>query len=107
MELPGQAKPFLIDRLSGDGLEEEDVGEGEADRLEQQAAAHGREVQRDIERADDYMVAVVLFAITLFFAALSTKLKSRDMRIALLGLGYVLFLGTTVWLATQPVSVSI
>ena len=64
-------------------------------------------MQRDIERADDYMVAVVLFAITLFFAALSTKLKSRDMRIALLGLGYVLFLGTTVWLATQPVSVSI
>lgn len=79
----------------------------EADKLEQQAAEHGREVQRDIERADDYMVAVVLFAITLFFAALSTKLKSRDMRIALLGLGYVLFLGTTVWLATQPVSLSV
>lgn len=79
----------------------------EAERLEEQAAEHGREVQRDIERADDYMLAVVLFAMTLFFAALSTKLKSRDMRIALLGLGYVLFLGTAVWLATQPVSLSV
>jgi len=79
----------------------------EAERLEEQAAADGREVQRDIERADDYMLAVVLFAIALFFAALSTKLKSRDMRIALLGLGYVLFLGTAAWLATQPVNLSV
>jgi hypothetical protein len=78
----------------------------QADQLEEEAAEYGREVQRDIERADSYMLAVVLFAISLFFAALSTKLKSRDMRITLLGLGYVLFVGTAIWLATQPVSVS-
>lgn len=78
-----------------------------ADELEQEAAAHGLEVQEDIERADSYMLAVVLFAIALFFAALSTKLASRDMRITLLCLGYVLFFGTAVWLATQPVNVSV
>jgi hypothetical protein len=78
-----------------------------ADALEEQAAEHGREVQRNIERADDYMLAVVLFAIALFFAALSTKLKSRDMRITLLVLGYVLFVGTAIWLATQPVNISV
>lgn len=78
-----------------------------AEKLEEQAAQLGRDVQRDIERADSYMLAVVLFAIALFFAALSTKLASRDMRLALLGLGYVLFVGTAVWLATQPVNVSV
>jgi hypothetical protein len=78
----------------------------EAAALEAQAAAKGLEVQRDIERADRYMLAVVLFAVALFFAALSTKLRSRDMRLTLLGLGWVLFLGTAIWLATQPVSLS-
>jgi hypothetical protein len=78
-----------------------------AAELEAQAAEHGREVQRDIERADDYMLAVVLFAIALFFAALSTKLESRDMRLTLLALGYVLFVGTAIWLATQPVNLSV
>jgi hypothetical protein len=78
-----------------------------ADELEEDAAEYGREVQRNIERADSYMLAVVLFAIALFFAALSTKLKSRDMRITLPVLGYVLFVGTAIWLATQPVNVSV
>jgi hypothetical protein len=78
-----------------------------ADELEEDAAEYGREVQRNIERADSYMLAVVLFAISLFFAALSTKLKSRDMRITLLALGYILFVGTAMWLATQPVNVSV
>ncbi len=78
----------------------------EAAELEEQATAKSLEVQRDIERADSYMLAVVLFAISLFFAALSTKLRSRDMRLTLLGLGWVLFLGTAIWLAAQPVSLS-
>lgn len=78
-----------------------------ADELEAQATEKSLEVLRNIERADSYMLAVVLFAISLFFAALSTKLKSRDMRVTLLALGYVLFVGTAVWLATQPVSVSV
>jgi hypothetical protein len=79
----------------------------EADELEEKAAEFGREVQRDIARADSYMLAVVLFAISLFFAALSTKLGSRDMRVVLLGLGYVIFACTAVWLATQPVNINV
>ena len=78
----------------------------EADELEAQAAEFGLMVTRNIERADSYMLAVVLFAVALFFAALSTRLGSRDVRIALLALGYVLFVGTVVWLGTQPVSFS-
>jgi hypothetical protein len=79
----------------------------QADALEQQAAEYSRIVARNINRSDGYTFAVVLFAISLFFAALSTRMPSRDIRIALLTFGYVLFLGTTVWLATQPVTVSI
>jgi len=79
----------------------------EAERLEQQAAASSHEVKRNIQRADDYLLAVVLFAVSLFFAALSTRLHTFDARAALLGLGFVLFLGTVIWLVTQPVSISI
>jgi hypothetical protein len=52
------------------------------------------------------MLAVVLFAIALFFAALSTRLTSRDLQLALVAMGYVVFLGTAIWLATQPVSIN-
>jgi hypothetical protein len=78
----------------------------QADALEEQAAEFSRAVQRNVDRSDSYMLAVVLFAISLFFAALSTRMPSRDIRIALLAFGYVLFLGTTIWLATQPVNLS-
>jgi hypothetical protein len=79
----------------------------QADALEQQAAAFSRAVQRNIDRSDSYMLAVVLFAIVLFFAALSTRMPSRDVRVAVLAFGYVIFVGTLVWLATQPVNVSL
>jgi hypothetical protein len=78
----------------------------QADALEEQAAEFSRAVQRNVDRSDSYMLAVVLFAISLFFAALSTRMPSRDMRITLLSLGYILFLSTTIWLATRPVSLS-
>ena len=78
----------------------------EAEALEQQAADFGLVVARDVERADSYMLAVVLFAIALFFAALSTRLTSRDLQVALVAMGYVVFLGTAIWLATQPVSIN-
>ncbi len=77
-----------------------------ADALEEQAAEYGRLVIRYVERADNYMLAVVLYATSLFFAALSTRLHARDLRIGLLGFGYVLFVCTTIWLATQPVHLS-
>jgi hypothetical protein len=79
----------------------------EAEHLEQQAATFSEEVQRNIQRADNYLLAVVLFAVSLFFAALSTRLHTFGSRATLLGMGYVLFVGTALWLATQPVNVSL
>jgi hypothetical protein len=78
-----------------------------ADGLEAQAAASSEEVGRFIQRADNYSLAVVLFAASLFFAGISTRLRSPTTRTLVLGLGYALFLGCVIWIATFPVSLSV
>jgi hypothetical protein len=79
----------------------------EADALEARASAFSHDVGSYIQRADNYVLAVVLFAVSLFFAGISTRLRSSGARAAILGLGYVMFLGTVVWLATFPVNVEV
>jgi hypothetical protein len=79
----------------------------QANRLEAQAAAFSQQVGRFIQRADNYSLAVVMFAASLFFAGISTRLRSPTPRMAVLGLGYALFLGSLVWIATFPVSLSV
>jgi len=79
----------------------------EAERLEEAATAASHEVRVDIQRADNYVLAVVLFAASLFFAGISTKLHTRGSRLAVLVLGYVMFLGTAIWIATFPVSLAV
>ena len=74
----------------------------QADRLESRSEAFSQAVKRYIQRADNYLLAVVLFAASLFFAGISTRLQSRQARAAILGLGYLLFAGTVVWIATFP-----
>ena len=59
------------------------------------------------QRADNYMLAVVLFASSLFFAGISTKLRSGRQREAILAFGYVIFVGTVVWIATLPLTISV
>jgi hypothetical protein len=78
-----------------------------ADRLEAQAAASSARVGRFIQRADNYSLAVVLFAAALFFAGISTRLRAATPRAVILGLGSALFLGTVIWIATFPVSLSV
>jgi hypothetical protein len=43
----------------------------------------------------------------LFFAGMSAKLASPKLRIALLAVGFAVFLATAVWIATSPVSVTV
>jgi hypothetical protein len=78
-----------------------------ADRLEARAAAFSRRVGLVIQRADNYALAGVLFAVSLFFAGISTRLRSPTPRMVVLGLGYTLFFGTVIWIATFPVSLSV
>jgi hypothetical protein len=78
----------------------------EADRLEARAAGDSERAKAANERANNYMLAVVLFASSVFFAGISAKLRTRNARITLLVLGCVLFAGTVVWLATLPVQLT-
>jgi hypothetical protein len=79
----------------------------EAATLEARAAAASQDVRTYIQRADNYVLAVVLFAASLFFAGISTRLHALGMRAAMLGLGYFLFLGTVIWLATFPIDIAV
>jgi hypothetical protein len=79
----------------------------EADRLDTEAEVSAAGVRRDIQRASNYVLGVVLFAVSLFFAGMSMKLRSARVRVALLTLGWIMFAGTLIWIATSPVSVSV
>jgi hypothetical protein len=79
----------------------------QANRLEVEAAAFSNKAKDANQRADNYMLAVVLFASSLFFAGISIKLQSLRTRIAILSLGCVLFLGTAIWVATFPTQLTI
>ena len=79
----------------------------EADRLEARAAAASEHAKNANQRADNYMLALVLFASSLFFAGISSKLQTTGARTAVLGLGCLLFLGTVIWVATSPVQLTV
>jgi hypothetical protein len=79
----------------------------EAGRLDRMAEELAAEVRRDIQRASNYVLGVVLFAVALFFAGMSTKLTAPGLRITLVAIGCILFLGTAAWIATFPTSIAV
>jgi hypothetical protein len=56
------------------------TAEAEAAQLDQAAERSAAIVRRDIQRASNYVLGVVLFAVALFFAGMSSKLESRCLR---------------------------
>jgi hypothetical protein len=79
----------------------------EAARLSATAEVFAATARRDIQRASNYVLAVVLFASSLFFAGMSTKLTTPRLRVAILAIGCGVFLLTALWIATSPVSVTV
>jgi hypothetical protein len=79
----------------------------ESDRLDTQAELFAAKARQDLQRSSNYVLGVVLFASALFFAGMSTKLTSLKLRVALLAIGCTVFILTTVWIATSPVSVTV
>jgi hypothetical protein len=73
--------------------------------LNAQAGGHSNDAESANQRADDYVLAVVLLASALFFAGISTKLHEERQREALLALGWLIILGTAIWLGVSPVQV--
>jgi hypothetical protein len=76
-------------------------------RLDAKAEATSAEARRDLQRASNYVLGAVLFAVTLFFAGISTKLSGSWPRVVTLALGWTIFIGIVIWIATSPVSVSV
>jgi hypothetical protein len=79
----------------------------DAKRLDAQAEELAASARANIQRSSNYVLSVVLFSVALFFAGISTKLSTARLRATLLVLGCIIFVGTLVWVATSPVSVSV
>jgi hypothetical protein len=79
----------------------------EAEQLDADAELSAATVRRNIQRASNYILGVVLFSVALFFAGMSTKLQDARLRMVTLALGYLVFLGTVIWIASSPVSFAV
>ena len=79
----------------------------EANKLSATAEASAELARTNIQRATNYVLGVVLFATSLFFAGISTKLNSTRLRGVILGVGCVVFVLAASWIATFPISLSI
>ncbi len=76
-------------------------------RLDAEEEVMAAIVRRNVQRAGNYVLAVVLFSVALFFAGMSTKLRGAGTRKVLLIVGCLMFVGTAAWIASFPVSISV
>jgi hypothetical protein len=89
-------------------MDEYDVAaRDEAAELDRQAAVSAAQVQENIRRSGNYVLTVVLYAIVLFFAGMSTRVSSPRLRWILTAAGCVFLVGTLAWIATFPVSIAV
>ncbi len=79
----------------------------QADALDAEAESTAAQARDHVQRATNYVLGVVLFAVSLFFAGISTKLANHRIRTVVVGIGCAVFLVTASWIATFPVSVSV
>ena len=79
----------------------------DADRFDAEEEAMAAVVRRNVQRSANYVLGVVMFAVSLFFAGMSTKLRGVGTRKALLVVGCLVFIGTLAWIATFPVRLSV
>jgi hypothetical protein len=77
----------------------------QAARLNTAAGEHADAAGDANQRSGNYVAALVLFAVALFFAGMATKLRSLRKQEVLVALGWVVFLGTAAWVATFPVTI--
>ncbi len=81
------------------------AAQAEADALEALGATEAAASQSNVVRADRYTLCVVLFATALFFAGISTRMRTDGPRAWVLAMGWVILLGTVAWMATFPMDV--
>ena len=79
----------------------------EAERLDAEAAVSSVLVSTNIQRSSNYVLSAVLYAVVLFFAGMSTRLRSRRLRWLMTAVGCLVLVATIAWVATFPVSIAI
>jgi hypothetical protein len=77
----------------------------QAERLQATAEA-AAEARRDLQHANDYVLAVVLCSAALFFGGIRIRLQRPRLRAVVLGIGWAVLVGALVWVATFPISSS-
>ena len=79
----------------------------ESERLETKAGAEAAVANRNVQRATNYVLGVVLFSSALFFAGISSRIGNPRTRAVILGIGWLMLLTGLVWITTLPISLSI
>jgi hypothetical protein len=92
--------PFAMD-------EYQVAAKSEAEKLDAQAEASAAAVRLDIQRSSNYVLTVVLYAVVLFFAGMSTRLRDRRLRWVMTIAGCLVLLAALGWVATFPVSLKV
>ena len=92
--------PFAMD-------EYQVASKAQAEKLDAAAEASAAEVRTDIQRSSNYVLTVVLYAVVLFFAGVSTRFQNRRLRWVLSIAGCVVLLAALGWVATFPVSLAV
>ena len=79
----------------------------ESERLEAKAAAEATVAGRNIQRATNYVLGVVLFSSALFFGGISSRIGNPRTRAVILGMGCLMLLGGLTWIISLPISFSV
>jgi hypothetical protein len=79
----------------------------EAAQLDAASELSAAEVRTDIQRSSNYVLTVVLYAVVLFFAGMSTRIKNRRLRWILTIAGCLVMVSALTWIATLPVSLQV
>jgi len=79
----------------------------DAEKLDAASEASAAQVQLYIQRSSNYVLTVVLYAVVLFFAGMSTRLSNQRLRWVMTLAGCVTLVGALAWLSTFPVSVQV
>ncbi|MGZ8726752.1 MAG: hypothetical protein ACXWW1_09865, partial [Aeromicrobium sp.] len=83
------------------------AAEKDAERLDRASEKSAAVVRLDIQRASNYVLTVVLYAVTLFFAGTSNQIRNPRLRTVMIVSGYILMGTSIAWVATFPVSIEI
>jgi hypothetical protein len=64
-------------------------------------------VRTNIQRASNYVLTVVMYAVALFFAGMSNQISSRRLRTVTIAISYAALGAALIWVATFPVSLAV